>query len=360
MENYIPYSIQYSPSVFTDCIESRTLHILQTLSKNSLQEGIPNMILYGSSGSGKYTKIYIMLKHFVHSLCDITTLRMKAIDIETFSFTQLPTSKNKQKVMSVIKSPIHIEIDIRQPYIKKALIPFLDWYTKNKNIPYKIHKYIIIRNIELLDIHTQKALLKYMECSTTRFLCTTNSLLSLQKSLKSRTLCLFIPSPSIEETKNIIENVCSVQKIRITPSKINKIIEDSKKGTTEYIHLSQLYMILEGSIYISKKDNIKDSKITKLYVTKKNYYTNLLIESIIKGDISNIRVTLYEIYEKYNYMFKEIVGCDIFRILYKKYYKKELISISSLWNHTLYKYSDIDSIVHAEAYIYKLCTLYYI
>lgn len=358
MENYIPYSLQYAPIVFTDCIESRTLHILQTLSKNSLQEGIPNMILYGSSGSGKYTKIYIMLKHFVHSICDITILRMKAIDIETYSFTQLPTSKNKQKVISVITSPVHIEIDIGQPYIQKALIPFLDWYTKNKNIPYKIHKYIILRNIELLDIYTQKALRKYMECTTTRFLCTTSSLLSIQKPLRSRLLSLFIPSPSIEETKNIIEKICSIKNIKITPSKMTKIVEMSRKGTTGYIDLSRMFLVLEGTIYNLNNSNNSNNSIKTIYTPKKDEIIQEICKYVIKGNIPEIRKSLYILYEKYNYACKEFLSNSLFYILYKKHYVEGLLEIATKWNHILQKYSDIDVLIHGEAYLYKLCELY--
>ena len=360
-KNYTPYSIQYAPSVFTECIPSRALYILQELSKNTLLEGLPNMIIYGKSGSGKYTRLFILLKHFARKICDISKLRMKAVDIETFAFSLLPTCKNKKKVISVITSPIHIEIDMAQPYMHKVLIPFLDWYTKNTNIQYKIHKYIILRNIDLLDTHIQKALRKYMECTTTRFLCTTRSLLSIDKPIRSRLISLFIQSPSVEQSTDIIQCVCEKQKIKITPSKIIKIIDKSKQGTTGYINLHQLYLVLEGSVYnsINNMINNSDDKISSVYNTKRNEFSDILVKYIVKGNIMEIRNTLYEIYEKYNYFFKEIVGSDIFRILYEKYYKDDLVSISSKWNHLLYKNSNVDSIVHAEAYLYKLCELYY-
>ena len=368
-ENYIPLSEKNIPKTFEECIHSpKTTSILKSLVTNDIRDGLPNIILYGKEGCGKYTRLMITLQNYLGDLCNPYKGIVRAIDVETGLFVQLPNSKNKSKnkVIFAITSKSHCEIELGQANSNKALIPFLEYYSNSKNINLNIQKYVILRNIEFLKKETQNALRILVETSHSkiRFMMTINSLSNLINPLQSRCLCISVSSPSIEESSQIIKYVCMKNNLKISPKKIETIIEKSYYGSYGTINLRELLLTLEGSCIISENKSstsISTLTVSKIYTTERNEASDLLIKEVKKGNRDEIRNIICKIYEIMKSDFSLIITGDFFRkilnIIENEKLKKDFIFLTSYWNSELNKNHISQPIFQAEAYIYAVCDL---
>ena len=327
---------------------------------------MPNIVLYG--GSGKYTRLMILLKNYFSEITDPYKTQIKAIDSVTGEFVQLPTIKNKSKnkVILAVVSKSHCEIELNQPGSDKALLPFLEYYSKSKNINLKTQKYVILKNIEFLKYKTQNALRRIIETSQTkiRFMVTVNVLSNLINPLISRFLCINVKYLSKDDAIKIIKDISQKENFKICNKKINSIIEKSYCGSHNYINLRELLLILEGSVILS---NVPSNKtISKIYITEKNEASDLLITAVKGGNREDIRNTLYKIYELIRDDFNSIITCDFFRkMLDSNIFLNDsnnnriikFVSLTSKWNVEINKNHILEPIYSAEAYLFSVCEL---
>ena len=298
----------------------------------------------------------ILLKEYMGHLGDPYIKNTKAIDVETGEF--VPTT-SKNKIIFAMASKIHCEIELNQVNANKTLIPFLEYYSNSKNIQLNIHKYIVLRNIECLKKETQNALRRIVETNQSKIRCimTINSLSNLIKPLQSRFLCFSVSSPSFEQTKKIIDNICTTYNIKITSKKKEDIINESKYGSSGIINLNELFLIIEGSILCSKEK--KELSLSKIYISERNEASNLLLKEIKKGNIEEIRNILYKIYEIMKNDFSLIIN-DFSRKLLNNVddkLKKEIIYLSARWDSEINKNYILNPIFQAEGYLYHMCDL---
>jgi DNA polymerase III delta prime subunit len=179
---------------------------------------------------------------------------------------------------------------------------------------------------------------------------TINSLSNLIKPLQSRFLCISVSSPSFEQTKKIIDNICTTYNIKITSKKKEDIINESKYGSSGIINLNELFLIIEGSILCSKEK--KELSLSKIYISERNEASNILLKEIKKGNIEEIRNIIYKIYEIMKDDFSLIIN-DFSR----KLLKKEIIYLAAHWDFEINKNYILNPIFQAEGYLYHLCDL---
>jgi DNA polymerase III delta prime subunit len=411
-EDYIPLSEKNIPKTFLECIHSpKTTSILKSLITTDVYDGLPNIILYGKEGCGKYTRLMVLLNNYLGDLCNPYKGVVRAIDVETGSFVQLPNSKNKvkNKVIFAITSKSHCEIELGQANCNKALIPFLEYYSNSKNINLNIQKYVILRNVEFLKKETQNALRRIVEISHSkiRFMMTINSLSKFAAPLQSRFLCISVSSPSIEESTQIIKSVCTTNNLKISPKKIEAIIEKSYYGSAGTINLRELFLTLEGSFILSANKNESSKQCTltvsrvreasdtlfceakrseasdtlfceakrseasdeaksllsvsKIYTSERNEASDLLIKEVKKGNREEIRNVICKIYEIMKDDFSLIITGDFYRkilnIIENEKLKTDFIFLTSYWNAELNKNHISQPIFQAVAYIYAVCDL---
>ena len=398
-EDYIPLSEKNIPKTFLECIHSpKTTSILKSLITTNVYDGLPNIILYGKEGCGKYTRLMVLLNNYLGDLCNPYKGVVRAIDVETGSFVQLPNSKNKvkNKVIFAITSKSHCEIELGQANCNKALIPFLEYYSNSKNINLNIQKYVILRNVEFLKKETQNALRRIVEISHSkiRFMMTINSLSKFAAPLQSRFLCISVSSPSIEESTQIIKSVCTTNNLKISPKKIEAIIEKSYYGSAGTINLRELFLTLEGSFILSTNKNESSKQCTltvslasrtrdtlfceakrseasdeaksllsvsKIYTSERNEASDLLIKEVKKGNREEIRNVICKIYEIMKDDFSLIITGDFYRkilnIIENEKLKTDFIFLTSYWNAELNKNHISQPIFQAVAYIYAVCDL---
>ncbi len=354
--NILHFFFKYIQKTFEECLHlQKTNYILKNIANiKKVDGGLPNIVLYG--GSGKYTRLMITLKTYLENnnySNDPYKMLVRAIDSVTGSFVQLPTSKNKPKnrVIFAMVSQVHCEIDLNQAGADKTLIPFLEYYSKSKNINLGIQKYIILRNIKYLKRRTQNSLRRIIETSQSniRFLITISSLTSLIDPLRSRFLCVSLAGPNLEDSTKIIKNILQYEKKKKTNKKILTIIEQSKKGSFKSINLKELLLTLEGSLILKNQ----------IYITEKNEAVDLLVKVVKKGNREEIRSVIYKIYELMRSEFTDIITCDFFgNMLHLKDIDiKKFISLTEKWNVKLNQDNLLEPIYAAEAYIFAVCEL---
>lgn len=344
-KNYIPLTEKYFPKTLKECFHSSNTN--QMLLKISNSKDIPNMMLHGSNGSGKYTRIILFLKN--HLKINLNS-KVKAIDTVTGLFVPLPTIKNKEKnkVLFSVVSKGHCEIDLNQSRIDKGLINFLKKYCKNKNILLKTHKYIILKNFQYLKKETQNSLRFIIEKSynTVKFLITINSLSKIIEPLRSRFIFLSVKSPNMVESKYILKNIIKKENIKITNYKIKTLINNSKEKCN-LINLKELILSLEGT-----------SIINKIYKTEKQTILDNLLKLVKKGNRDDIRNYIFKLYENIPDEFNNLITVDFFRKIYEFVEnKEELIEITQKQNHEINKNHILNPIFQAESYLFSICEL---
>ena len=337
-KDYIPFSEKNIPKTFLECKAT----LLQSLSD------IPNILLYGKEGCGKYTRLMIMLNNYLGNLCDPYKVVPRAINVETGSFVPIQTYK-VDKVIFAMTSQVHCEIELSQANSNKAIVPFLEYYSKSKNINLNIKKYVILRNVECLKKKIQNSLRRIVETSNSIiFMMTTTYLSNIIKPLQSRFLCIRVSSPSIMESTQIINSICKKNNFKITSKKIESIIEKSYYGSSRTINLRELLLTLEGSM------------ISKSFISERNEVSDLLIKQVLKGNREEIRNTIYKIYEMMKDDFVLIITCDFFRKMINNIDEKiikDFVHLTSYWNSEINKNHISQSIFQAEAYLYSVCDL---
>ena len=112
--------------------------------KALLKDGdIPNTIIYGPHGSGKYTL----------ALCMVAQVFGLDIYKKKYQEVTIKVSNNNTKTINVVQSMYHFEIFVNK-YLyndKSSLIKYLSEISKNKNINTNIYNVVIIRNFDLLS-----------------------------------------------------------------------------------------------------------------------------------------------------------------------------------------------------------------
>lgn len=349
LKSFIPLNERYNPTSFSDLEHSKkTNTILNKLSKN-----IQNILLYGTAGCGKYTRLKVLIQDYSNNILKIPLSKCKprAINIDTGYFTNLPSSKSKikEEVIFCMTSNIHCEIEINQNKSGKGLIKFLEYYSKTKNIKFNIKKIVILRNIEYLKKELQLSLRRLIEISSKNiiYLMTTRSLLKIIKPLKSRFLCLSVQSPTIDDTYNIINSICTIENKNVKD--INKIINYSKFGSSGSINLHLMFLSLEGTFILKKK----------VYIPERVKCIMNLIESVKSGDMMNIRNNLYKIYETKKKIFIDIIINDFYReFIIEIKDKSYFTEITAKWSSIISQNFINNPLFHSEAYMFEICKIY--
>jgi len=360
-KSLVPAFERNYPTRFDQCVHAvKTTDLLRKLcERETIESGLPNIMLYGPEGSGKYARAIIALCE----LFQLPTLRngtVKAIDPNTGGFTVLPGksgTKKTQKAVCIFATQIHCEIDIQQSNAEKSLIKFLDYYSRTKNAFLGCHKYVIIRHANRISQRTQNALRRVMETktNTVRFLVTSKSKGAWIEPLQSRFLCLPVESPREKDAIAILKHVATKENWKLTPTRIKKILENSRYGVAGHIHLTEMLMVAEGS-FIS----MIGKRSFKVYVPDRVRAVAMIIQEMKHGNREKIRNVLEKIGVLMADTFVMLLTGDLFRELLgmvNEEKKFKLIEITAYWNHRLSDDTIFYPLLAAEAYVFAVCDL---
>ena len=275
-------------------------HKLITLYKNN---NLPNKILFsGEKGIGKCTLAYHLINYILSSnedfSYDLDNLKIIS-DNKSFKLVQNKSNPNFILVDIVEEKK---NIDIGQ--IRNLIL------TLNKSSFNTKPRFILIDNIELLNINAVNALLKILEepNDNINFILINNNKRILP-TLKSRCLNFKIQltsNQSIEITNNILEN--NYNKFLnenfvnnySTPGEILNLIDFANKNDIDLIETNL-------------KDLIKKIIMDKLY--KKNNSIKILIYSLMESYFrKNVSVTNIKLIASYTYFLRKIDNTKTFNL----------------------------------------------
>ncbi|KAI3402423.2 RFC5 [Candida oxycetoniae] len=211
-------------SLWVDKYRPRTLaqlsyheNITQNLKALSKSGDFPHLLVYGPSGSGKKTRIYCTLQEIFGP-----SIEKLKIDVKNFV-----TPSNRKLEFNVLSSPYHLEItpsdmgnndrvviqDLLKDVASTEQVDFGNQSSKKHRF-----KVVIINEADSLSRDAQAALRRTMEkySSNIRLILVCNSVSNIIAPIKSRTLLVRIPSPSIEDISNILRQVSKNERVKFS------------------------------------------------------------------------------------------------------------------------------------------------
>ncbi|ODV80441.1 DNA replication factor C [Suhomyces tanzawaensis NRRL Y-17324] len=198
--------------------------ITQNLAALSKSGDFPHLLVYGPSGAGKKTRIYSTLNEIFGAQVE----KLK-IDVKTFT-----TSSNRKLEFNVLSSNHHLEITpsdmgnndrvVIQDLLKDvASTEQVDFQNSQKKHRFKI---VIINEADSLSRDAQAALRRTMEKYSTniRLVLVCNTISNIIAPIKSRTLLVRIPSPSVHDISQVLLKVSKKEGLKYSTNNEDEIV----------------------------------------------------------------------------------------------------------------------------------------
>jgi replication factor C subunit 3/5 len=293
--------------------------LFSKLKSISTDDSMPHIIFYGNKGTGKKTMINI----FLEMIFDESIYKLDESKYIVYS------SGNNENEVLIKQSDHHIIIEPNNTNFDRHLIQeIVKEYAKKvplhifeKN---KMFKVVQINNLDNLSYYAQTSLRRTVEkySKTCRFVMWCYSLSKVIEPLRSRCLCIHVPTQSDDNLIRWIYNIVVLEKIKIRPQLVGEIIEQSngnlksilwkldlykhcKKINNSYdfglnVLINEIMTLADKSAIVTINVPQIREYIYKLYIT--NVSSNTIIKDILKQLlIININIDSTKISEIINY-----------------------------------------------------------
>lgn len=274
--------------------------IFHKLKKISEDDGMPHIIFYGNPGTGKKTMINLFLEMIfdksIYKMDDSKYTVISSGNIENEVFV-------KQSDHHIIIEPNNNNFDryLIQDIVKEYARRYpLCIFEKSRNF-----KMVQINNLDNLSYYAQTSLRRTIEkySRTCRFVMWCYSLSKVIEPLRSRCLCIHVPTQTTDDLVQWAFNIASIQNIKLNFPVLNYIIDSSNGNLKDILWKLDLYKYC-GKVQngyqkslIALIDEItigQDIQIIRDYIYKM-MITNISSNVIIK-DILNIILTKLDVY----------------------------------------------------------------
>jgi len=266
--------------------------IFKNLKKISQDDGMPHIIFYGNPGSGKKTMINLFLEMiFDKSIYKLDNSKYVVV-----------SSGNIENEVIVKQSDHHLIIepnnnnfdryliqDIVKVYAKKYPLSIFE---KNRTF-----KAVQINHLDNLSYYAQTSLRRTMEIysKSCRFIMWCYSLSKVIEPLRSRCLCIHVPTQSDDDLIKWMFNIASLEKINLDPYTMHKILTTSNGNLKKILWKMDLYKYRKrtnNAYQISMNNLIKEIVANGNIQKIRDYVYNMMITNIssntIIKDILNI------------------------------------------------------------------------
>ena len=290
---------KYKPKSFNDYLIKRDILVY----KNLYEHNMCNTVIYGSSGSGKYTFAMCVLEQLYGD--DVYKKKTQIIKID---------SKSGTKEISVVCSKYHYEIYLNDYILnnKTSLINVIKEICTTRNVINNQHKIILIKNGDFIlddNIRVLKNLVEtYFE--TCYFMITFNQLSKFDKEFRGIFTYIRIPSTKNNEMIDLLKYISFKENINTEEKDMKKIIDKSK------FNLNKLLLLYELSYQNGEYQDINDPIQTSIYKLTS------LIDQKKAEKIIDIRKTLYDL------MSKNIVKRSIYKTVLNYYIESKELDFS--------------------------------
>ena len=324
--------------MWSDAIPSKCFFhkdIFRKLEKISKDDGMSHIIFYGNPGSGKKT----MINLFLEMIFDKSIYRL-----DDSKYTVI-SSGNIENEVIVKQSDHHIIIEPNNNNFDRYLIQDivkeyarrypLCIFEKSRNF-----KMVQINNLDNLSYYAQTSLRRTIEkySKTCRFIMWCYSLSKVIEPLRSRCLCIHVPTQPDHELIKWTFNVSSLENIDINFPILNYIVESSNGNLKDILWKLDLYK------YCGKIQNGYQKSLN-----------NLISEILVNNDIQVIRDYIYKM--MITNISSNIIIKDILNIILEKLdtypnSKEKSLQIINYASEFEYKLSKgRRDIIHIEAFI---------
>ncbi len=324
--------------MWSDAIPSKCFFhkdIFRKLEKISKDDGMSHIIFYGNPGSGKKT----MINLFLEMIFDKSIYRL-----DDSKYTVI-SSGNIENEVIVKQSDHHIIIEPNNNNFDRYLIQDivkeyarrypLCIFEKSRNF-----KMVQINNLDNLSYYAQTSLRRTIEkySKTCRFIMWCYSLSKVIEPLRSRCLCIHVPTQPDNELIKWTFNVSSLENIDINFPILNYIVESSNGNLKDILWKLDLYK------YCGKIQNGYQKSLN-----------NLISEILVNNDIQVIRDYIYKM--MITNISSNIIIKDILNIILEKLdtypnSKEKSLQIINYASEFEYKLSKgRRDIIHIEAFI---------
>jgi replication factor C subunit 3/5 len=307
--------------------------ILNQLKTISNDDCLPHIIFYGNRGSGKKTLINLFLEQiFDSSVYNLDDSKYNVI-----------SSGNIENEVIVKQSDYHIIVEPGNNNFDRYLIQdIVKEYARR--YPLRIYessrefKIVQINHLDNLSYYAQTSLRRTIEkhSKTCRFIMWCYSLSKVIEPLRSRCLCIHVPTQTQDELIKWTFNIASIEKINLNFDVLTNIVESSNGNLKDILWKLDMYR------YCGKITNSYQSAL------------NCLIDEIFgRHDIFTIRDYIYKM--MITGITSGIIIKDILNIILVKIsnYPKDkifkIINYASLFEYRLSK--GRRDIIHIETFI---------
>jgi replication factor C subunit 3/5 len=245
---------------------------------------MPHIIFYGNKGTGKKTMINI----FLEMIFDESIYKLDESKYIVYS------SGNNENEVLIKQSDHHIIIEPNNTNFDRHLIQeIVKEYAKKvplhifeKN---KMFKVVQINNLDNLSYYAQTSLRRTVEkySKTCRFVMWCYSLSKVIEPLRSRCLCIHVPTQTDDNLIRWIYNIVVLEKIKIKPYLIGEIIEQSNGNLKSILWKLDLYK------HCKKINNSYDFGLSVLI---NEIMTLADKNAIVKINVPQIREYIYKLY----------------------------------------------------------------
>ncbi|WPK24527.1 hypothetical protein PUMCH_001803 [Australozyma saopauloensis] len=262
----------------------------------------PHLLVYGPSGAGKKTRIYATL----NELFGASVEKLK-IDVKTFT-----NASSKKLEFNVLSSPYHLEITpsdmgnndrvVIQDLLKDvASTEQVDFSNPGKNGVKHRFKVVIINEADSLSRDAQAALRRTMEkySANIRLIMVCNNISNIIAPIKSRTLLVRVPAPSVKEIGDILLHIALKESVKFSsndPEKLRKYVDAVARGSAQNLRRSMLtFETISMQLELLNVDNLSSATIVLDWeVIIQNIALSLRRDKSV-ANLAKLRVTFYEL-----------------------------------------------------------------
>ena len=321
--------------------------IFKKLEKISKDDSLPHIIFYGNPGTGKKTLINI----FLEMIFDNSIYKL-----DDSKYTIMSSGNNESEVI-IKQSDHHIIIEPNNTNFDRYLIQeIVKEYAKKYPLcifeKSRKFKAVQINYLDNLSYYAQTSLRRTIEkySKTCRFIMWCYSLSKVIEPLRSRCLCIHIPTQTDEQLYKWMYNICCLEKIKIKSSIINSILAESNGNLKSILWKLDLYRY-NNKIYNSYEEGI--NRIVNEIISIKN---NKIINYAYPINIPKIREYIYKMYVtniSLNIIIKDILKNIL--ILNKDINNKQINDIINSASEFEYRLSKKRrDIIHLEAFVINI------
>lgn len=271
--------------------------IFNKLKKISTDECLPHIIFYGNPGSGKKTMINLFLEMiFDRSIYKLDNSKYVVV-----------SSGNIDNDIIVKQSDHHIIIEPNNNNFDKYLIQdIVKEYAKKYPLQIfeksKKFKMVQINNLDNLSYYAQTSLRRTVEkySKTCRFIMWCYSLSKVIEPLRSRCLCIHVPTQTNDDLVRWTFHVASMEQIKLSPDILSWIVNSAEGNLKDILWKLDLYKhcgklkngyqkALSSLIFLILNTN--DVKAIRDYVYKMmitNIASNIIIKDILNAVLLHV------------------------------------------------------------------------